>query len=236
MGTLNEVYQLKPITLSASAVLKVKKNCEESFLKQFDLKEIGPEVKGLFSDTFVCRSDDGKVERIAIYSPERLLDLQDPGIYLSIQSDGKWGFSDAFIEGIERTAPYLEDSLFFVIYDTRISCFNITNGELSIEETTDFDQWDYAFDKYVLDHYKDSPQLIANYYTDVVIELKLFLEDLVANDNDPGTYFELEEYEELLDKIVRYREYISTEKFKVIKDWLEEKIAFQKDWEEQYYR
>ncbi|GAA3629528.1 hypothetical protein [Flavivirga jejuensis] len=236
MGSLNEVYQLKPITLSASAVLKVKKNCEESFLKRFDLEEIGSEVKGFFSDTFVYKSDDGKVERMAIYSAERLLDLQEPGIYLSIQSDGKWGFNDAFIKGIERTSPYLEDTLFFVIYDTRISRFNITNGKLHIKETTDFDQWDHAFDKYVLYHYKESPQLIADYYKDEVIEMRLFLEELVDNDDDPRSYYELEEYEELLNKIIRFGKYIPMEELKIMKDWLQEQIVLQKKWEENYYR
>lgn len=236
MGTLNEVYQLKPITLSASAVLKVKKNCEESFLKQFNLGEIGPVIKGLFSDTFVCKSDDGKVERIAIYSPERILDLEEPGIYLSIQSDGKWGFNDAFIEGVERATPYLEDSLFFVIYDTRISRFTITNGKLHIEVTTDFDQYDHAFNKYILFHYENSPQLIADYYKDEVIELKMFLEELADNDNDPRSYYELEEYEELLNKVISYSTYIPTKDLKQMKDWIEEQITLQKDWEDQYYR
>lgn len=235
MGTLNEVYQLKPITLSASAILKVKKNCEESFLKRFNLSEISSVVKGIFSDTFVCKSADGIVERIAIYSPERMVNLQEPGIYLSIQSDGKWGFNDEFINGIKSASPFLEDSLFFVIYDTRISRFNITNGELEIEETTDFKKWDYAFDKYVLYHYNHTPQLIADYYRDEIIELKLILEKLTENDGEPRSYNELEDYEELLKKIISYSEYIPTKELIQTKNWLQEQITLQKDWEDQFY-
>lgn len=236
MGTLNEVYQLKPIVLSASAILKIKKDCEDSFLKNFNLKNKNTIENGIFSDTFLYLSDDGKIKRLAIYSPNRIIDFEEPGIYLSIQSDGKWGFNDAFVRGIESTAPFLEDSLFFVIYDERISRFEVLDGVLYLEVTNDFDKWDYAFDKYVLSNYKDSPQVIADYYTDQVTELKLFLEDMVANDSDPGTYYELEEYEDLLSKIVGYSEYIPTEELKTMTDWLNEKIAFQKNWEDQYYR
>ena len=236
MGTLNEVYQLKPLALSASAILKIKTNCEDSFLDFFNLRHVLTKEKGIFSDTFLCISDDGKVKRLAIYSPDRIIDFKEPGIYLSIQSDGKWGFNDAFVKGIESAAPFLEDALFFVIYDQRISRFEILNGKLHIEATNDFDKWDYTFDKYILSNYKDSPQMIADYYIDQVVELKLHLEDLVANDDDPGIYYELEEYEDLLGKIVRFSEYITPEELKNIKDWLKEKITFQKDWEVQYYR
>ncbi len=236
MGTLNEVYQLKPRALSASAILKIKKNCEDSFLKSFKLENTLTEEKGIFSDTFLYVSKDGKVERLAIYSPERTIDFKEPGIYLSIQSDGKWGFNDAFIEGIESAATFLEDSLFFVIYDKQMSRFEIENGKLHLEVTHNFDTWEYAFDNYLVSNYGESPQMIADYYTDKVIELKLFLEELVANDDDPGTYFELEEYEDLLSTILSFGEYIPGEELKSIQDWLKEKIVFQKDWEDQHYR
>lgn len=102
--------------------------------------------------------------------------------------------------------------------------------------TNDFDKWDYRFDKYILSNFSDSPQIIADYYTDQVIELKLSLEDMIANDDDPGIYYEVEEYEDLLNKIVEYSEYIPTDELNTIKDWLKEKIVFQKDWENKYYR
>lgn len=236
MGTLNEVYQLKPIALSASAILKVKKSFENSFLKNFNLKNTDIKERGIFSDTFLYISNDGKVERLAIYSTDRIIDFKEPGIYLSIQSNCKWGLNDPFIKGIESAAPFIEDSLFFVIYDERIRRFEILNGKLNIEETNDFDKWDYRFDKYIVSNFGDSPQIIAHYYIDTVIELKLALEDRIANDSDPGAYYEVEDYEDLLSKIVTYSEYISTDEFNSIKDWLNEKIVFQQDWENQDYR
>lgn len=236
MGTLNEVYQLKPIALSASAILKIKKSFEDSFLESFNLKNADIKERGIFSDTFLYISDDGKVERLAIYSTDRIIDFRKPGIYLSIQSDAKWGFNDPFIKGIESAAPFIEDTLFFVIYDESISRFEILNGKLQIEVTNDFDKWDYRFDKYILSNFSDSPQMIADYYTDQVIELKLSLEDMIANDDDPGIYYEVEEYEDLLNKIVEYSEYIPTDELNTIKDWLKEKIVFQKDRENKYYR
>lgn len=235
MGTLNEVYQLRPIVLCASAILKIKKDSEDSFLKSLNLINPFPKEKGIFSDTFLYVSDDGKVNRLAIYSPERIIDFKEPGIYLSIQSDGKWGFNDEFINGIESAAPFLEDTLFFIIYDKQISRFEILNGKLHLEVTHDFYKWDYAFDKYIISNYNDFPQMIANYYIDVVIELKLFLEDLAANGEDPGIYYESEEYEDLLVKISRFSEFISTEELQNITNWLKEKIAFQKKWEDEYY-
>jgi hypothetical protein len=236
MGTLNEVYQLKPVTLAASAILKVKKKCENSFLHYFNIENSETKAKPIFSDTLVSITNDGKVERLAIYSPERIIKFKEAGIYLSIQSDGKWGFNDAFIEGIERSAPYLEDSLFFVIYDKQISRFEILDGQLNVQVTNDFDKWDFKFDKYILAHYQDAPQIIADYYIDQASEMKLFLEDLVANNDDPGSYYELEEYEDLLNKILQYSKYIPTKELKNFKDWFQEKIAFQKNWEDQHYR
>ncbi|RZJ69027.1 MAG: hypothetical protein EOO45_14025 [Flavobacterium sp.] len=236
MGTLHDVYQLKPNALSSSAILKIRKNCEDAFLKCINLGERVAKETGIFSDTFLYISDDGKVERLAVYLPERIIDFKEPGIYLSIQSNVKWGFNDGFVKGIESAAPFMEDSLFFIIYDTKIDIFEIVNGKLHIEVRDDLDKWDYSFENYMLANYADSPQIFADYYMDKVTELSLSLEDMSANDADPGTYFELEEYEELLDKIVGFSEYIPDNELKVIKEWFKEKIAFQKDWEDLYYR
>lgn len=236
MGTLNEVHQLKPVALSTSAILKVRKNCEDPFLKSFNLEHTVAEAQGIFSDTFLYISAKGKVERLAIYSPERIIDFKESGIYLSIQSDGKWGFNDAFDNGIESAAPYLENALFFVIYDTRISRYEILDGKLHLDVTNNFDQWDYAFDQYVLSNYGDEPQVIADYFVDQVIELQLFLEDMVAHDNDPGDYYELEEYEDLLSKIERFSAYIPAGELENIQAWLNERIAFQKSWDDQHYQ
>lgn len=235
MGTLNEVYQLKPFVLSASAVLKVKKESEDAFQQAFDLKEIGSEVTGLFSDTFVSKSDNGTVERMAIYAAERFLQVEEAGIYLSIQSDGKWGFGDAFINGFERAAPFLEDALFFVIYDIRISRFTIENGKLSVEETANFDQWEYKFDQYVRSNYSDFPALIADYFMDEVVELKIHLEELAAEGGDPRNFYEWEEYAELHDKLMMYRDYISPDTFEPTTKWLSEQIVLQKAWEDEHY-
>lgn len=235
MGTLHEVYQLKPKALSSSAILKVRKNCEDAFLKRFKLSNT-IEEKGIFSDTFMSISDDGKVQRLAIYSPERKIDFKEPGIYLSIQSDGKWGFNSDFEKGIERAAPFLEDSLFFIVYDTQVTRYEIVCGKLNIDVRNDLDKWDYSFDKYILSNYTDSPQIIADYYIDKAAELKVFLEDMIANDSDPGDYYEVEEYEDLLDIIARFSEYIPEKEYLSIKDWFKEKIAFQKAWEDQHYK
>lgn len=235
MGTLNEVYQLKPIALSASAILKVKKNCEDSFMKQFDFREFGEEVKGLFSDMFVCKSNDGNVERLAIYSPNRTINFKESGIYLSIQSNGKWGFCDAFEKGIEDIAPFLEDSLFFIIYDVRISRYEVLSGKLRIEVTNDFDKWDYRFDQYVLSNYQESPQVIADFYVDQIVEMKLHYDEMIKDDEDPGRCYEEEEYEELLIKIRACKKNIPNQEMKNLENWLEERIIQQKAWDDQYY-
>ena len=235
MGTLHEVYQLKPKALSCSAILKIRKNCEDAFLKSFKLSNTVKE-KGIFSDTFMYISDDGKVERLAIYSPERKIDFKEPGIYLSIQSDGKRGFNSEFEGGIHSAAPFLEDSLFFVIYDTQITQYEIISGELKAEVSNNLDKWDYSFDKYILSNYLDSPQIIADYYIDKAAELKIYLEDMIANNSNPGDYYEVEEYEELLDTIIRFGEYVSEKELGNIKEWFKEKIAFQKAWEDEHYQ
>lgn len=235
MGTLHEVYQLKPKALSSSAILKIRKNCEDAFMKSFKLSNTVKE-KGIFSDTFMSISDDGKVQRLAIYSPERKIDFKQPGIYLSIQSDGKWGFNSEFEEGIESVAPFLKDSLFFVIYDTQITRYEIISGKLNIDVRNDLDKWDYSFNKYILANYGDSPQILADYYLDKAAELKVYLEDMIANDSDPGDYYEVEEYEELLDTIIKFSEYIPEKELVSIKEWFKEKIAFQKAWEDQHYQ
>lgn len=235
MGTLNEVYQLKSFVLSASAVLKVRKEKEHAFMKAFDITEVGPNITGLFSDTFVSKSTDGKVERMAIYAAERFLPVRDGDIYLSIQSDGKWGFNDAFTNGIERAAPFLEDALFFVIYDIRITRFTIENGILSIDETTNFDEWDHQFDQYVLSHYMDFPVIITEYFLDEVVELKMHLEELAAEGGNPRSFYEWEDFEEFLNKLISYRSYLPMEKVEPMEAWLREQIVLQKAWDDAYY-
>jgi hypothetical protein len=236
MGTLHEIYQLKPRVITQSAILIIKKDMETSFLEKFPPNK-SEEVNewGIFSNTFVKKSNDGKVERHAMYACDRIIDFKAPGIYLTIQSGSKYGFNDGFIQGVKSIAPYLENTLFYVIWDRLISRFEIKNGVFSLQEAKNFNDWDYSFDKYLISNYIKFPQFIADFFVDQIVEMKLHYDDMIKEGDDPGILYETEEYEELLNKIRTYKKNISIEKMKNIESWLKEKLILQRIWEDQEY-
>jgi hypothetical protein len=236
MGTLHEIYQLRPKALSDGAILPVKKKKRRLFLEQYAGKsDSKKEEWGLFSNTFAINSAEGKVHRIAIYSSTRILDFGESGIYIAIQSGSKYGFDSTFEEKLQSLAPFLEDALFYVIWDNIRTRFEVKDGTLSFQKEKDFDQWDYSFEKYLTSNYVQYPQIVADFYVDQIIEMKLRLEDLVANDEDPRLYYDVEEYEEVLNNLNSYEAYIPVKVLNDLKGWLKEQFILQKDWEEKYY-
>lgn len=236
MGTLHKVYQLKPKVIVDGAILLVKKDKEKSFLEKFPSSKPKEEDEwSIFSNTFVKRSNDGKVQRYAIYGSDRVIDFKESGIYLSIQSGSKYGFGNDFIEGIKNISPYLENTLFYVIYDHLISRFEIENGVLTLNSAKNFDEWNYRFEEYLACNYIQSPQTLADFYVDQIIESMMHQDEMIKKGNDPGSYFEIEEYEELLGKIWTYEKYIPLEIMKKLEPWLKERIIFQKIWDDEHY-
>ncbi|NOQ76161.1 MAG: hypothetical protein GQ574_29445 [Crocinitomix sp.] len=58
---------------------------------------------------------------------------------------------------------------------------------------------------------------------------------MIANDEDPGRFYEVEEYEALFSKIVSHKKYIPIKEMKDLEGRLKEQIIFQKGWEDEYY-
>ncbi|NOQ74224.1 MAG: hypothetical protein GQ574_19605 [Crocinitomix sp.] len=171
MGTLHIVYQLKPKVISKAAILCVRKEMQSAFLEKFrPNKSKDKNEWGIFSNTAGIISNDGKVERYSMYSTDRIIDFKVSGVYISIQSGSKYGFGEDFVTLIENFSPYLENTLFFVTWDYIIRRFEIKDGEFSFQLTKDFDQWDYSSDEYVDSNYIQSPQIIADFYVDRIIE------------------------------------------------------------------
>ena len=58
--------------------------------------------------------------------------------------------------------------------------------------------------------------------------MKLRLEDLVVNDEDPRLCYDVEEYEEVLNNLNSYEAYIPLEELKDLKYWLKKQFILQK--------
>lgn len=219
------VYQLKPKVLSEAAILFVKKEMQNVFLKKNATnKSKDSEEWELFLNTFAKVSSNGTVKRYSTYLRDRVIDFKIPGIYISIQSRSKYNLNPDFKTKIKDLAPYLEDTLFFVTSSQVIHRFEIKNGVLNFQETNDYDKWGYDFMGYLVSNYKVHPQTIANFYLDSIIEMKLQFDYLVPHNGDPGEWYIVQEFEDLLNKIEQYQKYVPFEDFKRAKNWLTQRI------------
>lgn len=227
MGTLHEVYQLKPKVINCGAILRVRREKETAFLEKYTDPQIDytNDGHGIFSNTFVINAPDGKVRRYALYATERIIDFKEPGIYISIQDSSKNGFGSDFDVLINEMAAYLEDSLFYVIWDFIIDRYEITNGTLYHKNTRDFSVWNYNFGKYLKANYTDAEPIIGDYYADQTYEMLVRHNEMIEDGENPKDLYDVDEYEELLDSLSNYKNTITIEEFNVLKDWLKVQIA-----------
>ena len=227
MGTLNEVYQLKPLPVYGAAFLRVKTKHEKPFSEKY-LSEKPKTYAGhlaIMENVVGEISSDGKVLKFGQYQEDRIIDLQKPGIYLHIQSMNKHGFGDDFEELIREYAPYLEDQLFFVVWDDYIQHFDIQSGKLNYKYSRDMSEYDFKFENYILAHYPAEPQFYIGYMTDFLADLKVEADYMLQTGGDLDDYYEPEEYQEYLEKMQRFPEMEQTEEEVELIDWLKEKIA-----------
>lgn len=225
MGTLHEVYQLKPKVIISAVILHVRKCQENLFSEKYNFnKNLYNKRQGIFSNTGVTSSTDGKIERYAMHANEKTIDFEESGLYVSIQGGSKYGFENDFNEFLNTMSAYLEDALFYVFWDTIMYRYEIKSGKLYFESTENFPNWNYSFEKYILANYSSSQQIIADFYVEETDGMILHHIERIKYNDDPKEFYEVEEYEELLTKINHYKEYISIEKFKELKYWLKTQI------------
>lgn len=181
MGTLHEVYQLKPKVLHCGTILRVRKDKETAFLEKYTDPQIDYTNNGheIFTNTFVINAPDGKVRRYALYAAERVIDFKESGIYIAILDSSKKGFGSDFDALICTMAPYLEDALFYVIWDFIISRYEITNGKLYFKNTRNFSDWNYDFGAYVKANYTDSEPIIGDYFADQTYDMVLLHNEML---------------------------------------------------------
>jgi len=226
MGTLHEVYQLTPKVISCGAVLKVRTDRENIFSEKYAVDpSLYHKEQIIFSNIKVTHSSDGKIKNYAMYAAERIIDFENPGIYVSIKDGTKYGFEKDFDEFLSEMSPYLEDAIFYVIWDFIINRYEIKNGTLELRITRDFARWKYNFEEYVLDSYASSPKLIADFYVEETHDMVARHNEMIENGDDPKElYYEIEDYEDLLSKISNYKNHISTQEFKKLEGWLKAQI------------
>lgn len=225
MGTLNEVYQLKPKVINSGAILPVRKDKEHLFQEKYIGSRTGySDGYGIFSNTFVTKSDDGKIRRYAIYANERIIDFGKPGLYVAIQDGSKHGFGRDFNEFLNNIAPYLEDALFYIIWDAEISRYEITDGKLYFRSSDDFNRWNFSFEEYLIAEYSDNRQIIADFHVDITHEMIARHNERIKFSEDPKEFYDPEEYEDLLHKINSYKNDISANEFKKLETWLKDQI------------
>lgn len=229
MGTLHEVYQLQPKVITSGAILPVKKHARAVFLEQHPKKHIIDQPKthdmwGIFANIFAIDTPDGKVQRVALYAENRIIDCHHAGIYLAIQCGSKYGFDDDFTKTLHTLAPLLEDALFYVVWDYLITRYDIKNGVLKTHQSDNFSAWNYDFTEYVKATYAQHPQMLANFYMDEIIEFQLLHDDLAKHGDDAYDYFDAEDYEEQLAKILLIKKHLGSEKAIGLDKWLTDRL------------
>lgn len=223
MGDLHGVKQLKPRIILGGAILKIKKEKEETFLEKYPVGVTSLGELGIFDHTFMTISDDGIVERYAMYYEDKVIDFKTPGIYVQVRGQSKHGPNRYdYVDFMSNLSPYLEDVLFYVHYCDDIDQYEIKDGVLYFKDKGKFDEFD---DYLILDH-ASSPEIIADFYIEKINELLLFHNELIENGENPNAYYDQEDYEDLLNKINNYKDYISIEKFKELEDWLKIQINY----------
>lgn len=221
MGDLHGVTQLKPRIILGGAILKIKKEKEEKFLEKYPIGVTSLGELGIFDHTFMTISDDGIVERYAMYHDHKVIDFKTPGIYVQVRGQSKHGPNRYdYVDFMSNLSAYLEDVLFCVHYCDDIDQYEIKNGVLYFKDKGKF----YEFDDYLIVDYASSPEIIADFYIERINELILFNNDLIENGEHLNDYYDQEDYEDLLNKIRKYNDYISIEKFKELEDWLKTQI------------
>jgi len=236
MGALRGVYQLKPQAIEGAAFLRIRSDQEEAFTEKYLLEEFKKQdgFYYLFENVVAQSSENGKLLKFGMIQEDRIIDLKKPGIYLLLQSMNKRGFDFDFNEMLNEWAPYLEDQLFYVLFDTGdkwIARFEITNGKLHFRETDEMAKWNYDFSVYLEANYASDKQLLADFFTDKMLDLKTQLDDMILHDNDPDEYYELEEYEEFLEKLEQYTATNQNEYAPEMIAWLKDKITNYKPFE-----
>lgn len=224
MGDLHGVTQLKPRIILGGAILKIKKEQEEAFLEKYPIGVTSLGEMGIFDHTFMTISDNGIVERYAMYYDHKVIDFKNPGIYIQVRGQSKHGPNRYdYIGFMSNLSTYLEDALFYVHYCDDIDQYEIKDGVLYFKDKGKF----YEFDDYLIVDYDSSPEIIADFYTEKTNELILFNNELMENENI-NDYYDQEDFEDLLNKIRNHKEYISIEKFKELEDWLKIQIDYYK--------
>jgi hypothetical protein len=222
MGNLHNVEQLKPKVITGGAILQVKKEKEEDFLEKYSNEFTHTGEWGIFNNTFAVISSDGIVERCAIYHEDKLIDFKTPGIYIQIQGQSKSGLGgNIYLDFMSNLSFYLEDALFCVYYIDNVDQYEIKEGVLNYQDKGKFDY----FEDYLLSNYASSPEIIAGYYAEEVYEFQLRNEELIRMDDDPKERYDPEDYEELLDKLNNYKDFLPTDEAEECVSWLKEQIA-----------
>ncbi|REC51363.1 MULTISPECIES: hypothetical protein [Chryseobacterium] len=222
MGNLYNVEQLKPKVITGGAILQVKKEKEEEFLEKYSNEFTYIGEWGIFNNTFAVISSDGIVERCAIYHEDKIIDFKTPGIYIQIQGQSKSGLGGhIYLDFMTNLSFYLEDALFCVYYIDNVDQYEIKEGVLNYQDKGKFDY----FEDYLLSNYASSPEIIADYYAEEVYEFQLRYEERTRMEDDPKEGYDPEDYEELLEKLNHYKDFLPRDKAEECVSWLKQQIA-----------
>lgn len=229
MGNLRHIYQLRPRIIYGGAILQIRKDKEIIFSEKFKIINEVHDINNIlhiFENTFIINSQDGKVIKFEWYENDRIIDFGKAGLYISIQGSTKYGFGRDFNDFLSDISLYLEDALFYITQDETISRYEIINGELHFRSTEDFGRWNYFIEEYVVANYSSSKQLIADLHVEETHEMILRHKERIEYEENPNDYYDPEDYEDLLNKINNYKEYIPIEKLTELENWLKIQIDY----------
>jgi hypothetical protein len=226
MGTLHNVYQLKPRATYGGAFLKVKAEKADTFMHELEAY-----INTHFTDSWnpsnmdLQVSEDGNVLIHGMNQEDRTVDLQHPGTYVLIQSGNKHGFNSDFTACLNQFSDRFEDSLFYIVWDDDMQSFEIRDGHLQVGQFRNMKQWNYRFEEYLQEQYASDPQLLTDSFVDYLLDLKATADNMPQYDSNLDEYFDREEYEEMLEKLERYTETTKSEYAPEMIAWLKDRIA-----------
>jgi hypothetical protein len=133
MGTLHEVYQIKPRVLNGGALLKIQLSEAKDAMEMNEAF-----VQNYFVDlplaNIVFQRADPHLKVFGMYQEDRIIENPDPGYYLLVQSGSKYGFNQEFEDFFTKYAKDLQDAFFYIGYGDWIYSYEIRGDQFLMNQ------------------------------------------------------------------------------------------------------
>lgn len=192
MGTLHEVYQIKPRVLNGGALLKVQLSersnqieIEEQFIKDY--------FEELPLSNLVFQRANPHLKVFGIYQEDRMIENPDSGDYFLVQSGSKYGFGQDFEDFLSKYAKDLQDAFFYVGYGDWIYSYEIKGDKFLMNQTA---LGTRTFIEYILDSCQNQKELLSDLYFEELLTVYDYCKELKTEGYTLDWYYDNEDYEQ----------------------------------------